>query len=302
MNNFDGKKQGQETKSRFTRERFRKWGGYLSFDVLGSIAYAIGVYTFASNANFAPGGIVGIGVILNYLFKLPIGMIVLLFNIPVVLIALRYLGKRYLLRTLQTLLVNALFLDLLAPLFPRYSGSPMLAALFGGGISGLGLAIIYSAGSCTGGSDLLIMSMRKVRPHLSVGQITLLIDGSLILLGAFIYSNVDAVLYGILFTLTSIFVIDRYMGGLTSGKMTLIVSRKGEKIATKILEESGRGVTRLRGEGMYSGNQMDILMCACSRPQLPRVRQVVADNDADAMMIVLDFNEVRGRGFLPYSD
>ncbi len=296
------KNQLRNAKLSFSKERIYKQSSYLMYDVLGSIAYAVGVYTFASNANFAPGGIVGIGVILNYLFKLPIGLIVLVFNIPVVLIALRYLGKRYLLRTLQTLLVNALFLDLLAPLFPRYSGSPMLAALFGGGISGLGLAVIYSAGSCTGGSDLLIMSMRKVRPHLSVGQITLLIDGSLILLGAFIYSNVDAVLYGILFTLASIFIIDRYMSGLTSGKMTLIVSRKGEEIAAKILEESGRGVTRLRGEGMYSGNQTDVLMCACSRPQLTRIRQTVADGDADAMMIVLDFNEVRGRGFLPYSD
>lgn len=296
------KKQLRKAKLSFSKEKIYKQSSYLMYDVLGSIAYALGVYTFASNANFAPGGIVGIGVILNYLFKLPIGLIVLVFNIPVVLIALRYLGKRYLLRTLQTLLVNALFLDLLAPLFPRYSGSPMLAALFGGGISGLGLAVIYSAGSCTGGSDLLIMSMRKVRPHLSVGQITLLIDGSLILLGAFIYSNVDAVLYGILFTLASIFIIDRYMSGLTSGKMTLIVSRKGEEIAAKILEESGRGVTRLRGEGMYSGNQTDVLMCACSRPQLTRIRQTVVDGDADAMMIVLDFNEVRGRGFLPYSD
>ena len=295
-------KQLHKTRLTISREFLIRQGSNLAHDILGSVAYAIGVYTFASNAGFAPGGIAGIGVIFNYLFNLPIGLIVLAFNVPVVLIALKYLGKRYLLRTFQTLLINALFLDLLAPMFPRYAGSPLLAALFGGGISGLGLAIIYSAGSCTGGSDLIIMSLRKMRPHLSVGQITLLIDGSLILLGAFIYSNIDAVLYGIVFTFASTFVIDRYMGRMTSGKMVLIISRNGQEIGARILKEPDRGVTRLSGQGMYSGENKDVLMCACTRSQLPGIRQIVAQSDTDAIMIIMDFSEVHSRGFLPYKE
>jgi uncharacterized membrane-anchored protein YitT (DUF2179 family) len=275
---------------------------HLFWDTLGGIAYGVGVYTFASHAGFAPGGITGLGVILNYLFKAPIGTTALLLNIPIVIISLGYLGKRYLLRTLQTLIISALLMDLVMPLFPHYTGNPLLAALFGGGISGFGLALIYQAGSCTGGSDLVIMSLRKLRPHLSVGQITLMIDGSLIVLGAFVYNNIDAVLYGILFTLVSTFVIDRLMDGFAGGKMALVISQHHGQIASRIQGELNRGVTLLKGQGMYTGAQRDVLMCACARAQLPLIRRIVSDCDPETLLIVMDYNEVRGNGFLPHGE
>lgn len=282
------------------KKNLRAWAGHVLWDVLGGLVYAVGVYTFASHAGFAPGGITGVGVILNYLFKAPIGTTALVLNLPIILISLRFLGKRYLLRTLQTLIISALFLDVVMPLFPHYTGSPLLAALFGGGISGLGLALIYHAGSCTGGSDLIIMSLRKLRPHLSVGQITLMIDGTLILLGAFIYQNIDAVLYGVLFTLVSTFVIDKLMDGFAGGKMALIISQRHGEIAQRIQQELNRGVTLLKGQGMYTGAPRDVLMCACARAQLPRIRRIVSDCDPDTLLIVMDYNEVRGNGFLPH--
>lgn len=287
-------------KGPMVRDFAKREAAYLLHDVLGSIVYAIGVYTFAAHANFAPGGITGAALILNYLFKTPIGVMTLALNVPIALISLRYLGRRYLLRTFQTLLISALFIDLVAPLFPHYTGNPLLAALFGGGLSGLGLAIIYNAGSCTGGSDLVIMSLRKLRPHLSVGQITLLIDGSLILAGAFVYGNIDAVLYGILFTLVSTFVIDKQMDGFSGGKMSLIISEENRRIGDRIQGELNRGATLLRGEGMCTGNERNVLLCACSRSQLPRIRRIVHECDREAMLIVMDYNEVRGRGFLPH--
>jgi uncharacterized membrane-anchored protein YitT (DUF2179 family) len=273
----------------------------LFWDILGGMIYAMGVYTFVSHAGFAPGGITGMGVILNYLFKLPIGAVTLVINIPIVLISLKYLGKHYLLRTFQTLIVSALFMDQVMPLFPHYTGNPLLAALFGGGISGLGLAFIYNAGSCTGGSDLVIMSLRKLHPHLSVGQISLLIDGLLIVLGAFVYNNIDAVLYGILFTLTYTLVIDRLMDGFAGGKMALIISEQNMLIAQRIQDELNRGVTLLQGKGMYTGAHRDVLMCACARVQLPQIRRIVSDCDSAALLIVMDYSEVRGKGFQPHS-
>lgn len=284
--------------SAFFERRIRR----LVWEALGAAAYAVGVYTFASHANFAPGGVTGLGVILNYLLHVPIGTTALVLNIPIVLISLKYLGKRYLLRTFQTLLISALFMDLIIPCFPHYAGSPLLAALFGGGLSGLGLALIYNAGSCTGGSDLVIMSLRKLRPHLSLGQITLMIDGSLIVLGAFVYNNIDAVLYGILFTLVSTFVIDRLMDGFAGGKMALIISRQNRQIAQRIQGDLNRGVTLLKGEGMYTGAQRDVLMCACARAQLPFIRRIVSDCDPETLLIVLDYNEVRGKGFSPHGE
>ena len=284
--------------SAFFERRIRR----LVWEALGAAAYAVGVYTFASHANFAPGGVTGLGVILNYLLHVPIGTTVLILNIPIVLISLKYLGKRYLLRTFQTLAVSALMMDLIIPCFPHYAGSPLLAALFGGGLSGLGLALIYNAGSCTGGSDLVIMSLRRLRPHLSLGQITLMIDGSLILMGAFVYQNIDAVLYGILFTLVSTYMIDRLMDGFAGGKMALVISRRNDEIARRIQDELNRGVTLLKGQGMYTGEERDVLMCACARPQLPRLRRIVCDCDPETLMIVMDYSEVRGKGFLPLAE
>ncbi len=299
---YRGRVTGGKWGKHLTKDRVASHARHLLWDALGGIAYAIGVYTFASHASFAPGGITGVGVILNYLLGVPIGVTTLALNIPIILLSIRYLGKGYLLRTLQTLVIGAVLMDVIAPLFPHYTGNPLLAALFGGGISGLGLALIYNAGSCTGGSDLVIMTMRKLRPHLSVGQITLLIDGSLILLGAFVYSNVDAVLYGILFTLVSTFVIDRLMDGFAGGRIALTISPHNRLIAQRIQQELERGVTMLKGEGMYTGAQRDVLMCACARVQLPRVRRIVSECDPAALLIVLDYSEVRGKGFLPHGE
>lgn len=279
----------------------KREAGYLLYDILGAIVYAVGIYTFTAHAGFAPGGISGAALIFNYLFKTPIGVMTLVLNVPIVLISLRYLGKKYLLRTFQTLVISAVFLDVVAPLFPHYPGdNPLLSAIFGGGLSGIGLAIIYNAGSCTGGSDLVIMSLRKLKPHLSVGQITMMIDGSLILVGAFVYGKIDAVLYGILFTLVSTFVIDRLMDGFVGGKMSLIISEHNRVIGERIQGELNRGATLLKGEGMYTGAERNVLLCACARNQLPRVRRIVNECDREALLIVMDYNEVRGRGFLPH--
>lgn len=272
----------------------------LIWDVIGSIAYALGIYTFAAHAGFAPGGITGASMIINFLTGAPIGTTAVLLNIPIILVSLKYLGKGYLLRTLQTLVINALFIDVIMPMLPHYTGSPLLAALFSGGLSGLGLSIIYNAGSCTGGSDLVIMSLRKLRPHLSIGQITMMIDGSLILVGAFVYKNIDAVLYGILFTIVSTFVIDRRMEGYVSGKMSLIISDHHAEITERIQQELHRGVTLLKGEGTYSHQEKNVLMCACQRQQLPKLRKMVKETDPKALMIVMEYNEVRGQGFQPY--
>lgn len=286
------------------RERFRAFAKQeavnLFWDVSGSIVYALGIYTFAAYAGFAPGGITGASMIINYLTGSPIGTMAVLLNIPIILVSLKYLGKGYLLRTLQTLVVNALFIDVVMPMLPHYTGSPLLAALFSGGLSGLGLSIIYNAGSCTGGSDLVIMSLRKLKPHLSIGEITMMIDGSLILVGAFVYKNIDAVLYGILFTLVSTYVIDHRMEGYASGKMSLIISDRHAEIAELIQQELRRGATLLKGEGTYTRREKNVLMCACQRHQLPKLRKMVQETDPDAMMIVMEYNEVRGRGFQPY--
>ncbi len=284
------------------REYFagRNMAKEILLDCIGSLFYAIGIYYFAKNADFAPGGISGVAVIINHFFEfLPIGTVSLLLNVPIIIASHRYLGTGYLLRTARTLVISAIFMDIVVPMFGMYQGMPLLAAIYAGVFSGAGLAIIYNNNTCTGGTDLVIMSARKVKPHMSIGQITMVIDGSIIFLGWIVFGNIDAVLYGFLFTAMSTLVIDKMMSGFNSGKLALIISDHSQAIAASISEKVQRGSTKLMAKGSYSGADKDVLLCACSRAQQVRISQIVKEIDAKAFMIVLDYNEVRGQGFQP---
>ena len=117
-------------------------------DIAGGLFYALGIYTFAKTANFAPGGLSGLALITHHLWGLPIGIMTLVFNIPVILLSFRLLGKRFLFKSLRSMIVCTLFVDFLLPaVSPPYTGSPLLAALYSGIFLGAGLAVLYMRGS-----------------------------------------------------------------------------------------------------------------------------------------------------------
>lgn len=270
-------------------------------DAVGALLVAIGVYTFAAFADIAPGGVSGIALIIHYFVpRLPIGSISLILNIPLLFIALRFLSRKFLLRTFRSLVVLAFFMDVVMPLFPHYQttdSTRAIASIFAGVFTGAGLAVVYGNASCTGGTDLLTMSMKKVRPHLSLGSITMIIDGIIILAGGLVYGNVNAVLYGFLFTYVSAEIMDKMMYGVVSGKMALIITQDSKPIAKAIDSQIARGSTILQAKGSYSGQPKEIILSAMSRQQLPTLRKVLKTTDPNALLIILEYNEVFGSGF-----
>lgn len=273
----------------------------IGMDSIGSLLYAIGIYYFAINANFAPGGISGAAIIINYFFNIiPIGTISVLLNIPIILGTKRFLGISYLVRTARTLLINAFFMDVIVPQFGKYQGMPLLAAMYAGAFAGAGLAIIYNNNTCTGGTDLIIMAARKVKPHLSIGQITIIIDGLIIFTGWIVFKNIDAVLFGFLFTVAETLVIDKLMYGFNAGKLTMIISDYTKEIAEAISNEIDRTSTRLPAKGGYSGDRKEVLLCATKRTEQVRLNKLVKNIDRNAFVIILDYSEVRGYGFKPF--
>lgn len=286
----------------FTPAHLKAFGTNLLVDCIGSFFFAIGVYNFAAQADFAPGGVTGIAIIINHYTDWPIGLCTLVINLPIILLALRILGKRYLLRTFQTVVINTVFLDVISPRLPVYTGNPLLASLFAGAIAAIGLAIIYNNKSCTGGSDLIIMSVRKKRPHMSVGQITIFVDGIIVLVGGFVFRKVDAVLYGFIYSAVMTMVIDKIMFGVVSGKLAMIISTKGDEITAAIGQQLQRGTTRVEGEGGYSKTTRDVILCACRRSEAPMMKKLVHDVDPSALMIMTSYDEVYGEGFLPIDD
>ena len=270
----------------------------LLYDIIGAFFYAVGFYTFAKMANFAPGGLTGLALIMNSLWKFPIGITTMVLNIPLILISGKLVGKTFLLKTIKTMCFCTLFLDIIFPHLPAYTGSRFMAALYSGIFIGISLPLFYMRGSSSGGIDFIIMSVKAIRPHLSIGIVTMGIDFFIILLGWPVFGNVDAVLYGLASTFLTSVVIDKIMYGFGAGTLLIIITDHGQEIARRIGELIGRGSTELKARGSYTNKDRDMLFCACSKSQAYIVRQTAQEIDQSAFVMITETNEVFGEGFL----
>lgn len=269
----------------------------LLWELVGSIFIAIGIYNFAVQAEFPMTGFSGISIILYQLFNVPIGLSTILLNIPVAIICYKLLGKKFFISSIRCMIISSVIIDYIAPLFPVYEGSRLLAALCTGIFGGIGYALIYCRNSSTGGSDFIIMAVKALRPHLSIGNIAFCSDIGIILIGGIIFKDVDGIIYGMIVNYIFAIVTDKIMYGMNSGKMSLIVTEHGEKICQVIDDVSQRGSTILHGQGGYQGDKKQIVMCACSNKEMFTVQQAVKEVDPLSFMIILESNEVHGEGF-----
>ena len=269
----------------------------LLYDIAGSILYAAGIYTFAGNAGFAPGGVSGLALILNYLLGLPVGTVTLLFNIPLVVISYKAVGRTLLIKSAKTMVISSLFLDVIFPYIPMYTGSRLMAAIYSGVFMGAGMALFYIRGSSSGGIDFLALTIKKKKPHMSIGVITLLIDLVVILLGWPVFGDIDAVLYGVASTGVSTIVIDKILYGTGAGTLAIIITKRGSVIAAKIGENVRRGVTTIPASGSYTGLHRDVLLCACSKAEAYLVKSAVQETDEQAFLMFTETREVFGEGF-----
>ena len=269
-------------------------------DIVGNMLIAIGVYNFAANSGFPVAGISGIALIFYHLFGLPIGVMTVVLNIPIILLCYKLLGKEFLLRSLKTMIIAWPLMDIVAPMLPVYSGDRMLSAICVGVFSGLGYALIYLRNSSTGGADFIIMSIRALKPHLSIGKIAFITDVVIVGLGGVLFGDTDSIIYGLILTYILSTVVDKVMYGIDAGKMTLVVTDHSKEVAEKIDELTARGCTFLRGVGSYSGEEKMVVMCACSNKEMHKVQKAVKEVDNRAFLIMMESNEVRGEGFKPH--
>lgn len=275
------------------------------FDIVGCVLYGAGIYNFAYASDFAPGGVSGLAILVNTLTKpvisagVPIGLAMLLINIPIILICFRFLGPAYFARSVKTILFSSLIVDTLMPKLWIYQGNPMLAAIFGGILAGAGLSCIYMRDSSTGGSDFIILSIQKTHPQLSLGAVSLAVDGVVILLGGVVYGKVDAALYGMIMTITYSLIIDKIMIGNDSRKQLTIITSKGKEIADCVTHELQRGVTIVSGRGGFTGAEKDLLICVCSKSEVFKIKRAAHELDATSFVMVSSIDAAYGKGFKP---
>ena len=267
-------------------------------DIVAGMIIAVGIYNFALNANFPVAGFSGIAIIMYHLFGLPVGAGTIALNIPVAIFCYKFLGRTFFLKSMKSMVISSLLMDYVAPLLPVYDGDRLLAALCMGVLCGIGYAMIFMRGSSTGGQDFISMAIKKVKPHMTLGIITFILDVCTIVLGtALVFKDVDGLIYGVLVTYLMAIVLDRIMYGIDEGKMTLIVTEHGEKVSEQIDDSSGRGATILHGVGSYSKRKKDVVMCACNNKQMYTIKKMVRQIDPQAFTVIMDSNEVVGEGF-----
>lgn len=267
--------------------------------IVGSLIFAVSVNVFTAPNNIAPGGMTGAATILNYLVNAPIGTTILLLNVPVFIWGMIEVGYKFILKTITATVFSSLAIDLTAPWLKPYQGDLMLAAVFGGLLSGLGLGLIFMRGGTTGGSDLIANLIgRRVR-HISMGRLMLALDLVVVLISAFVYQNYESPLYAIVVIFITSKVIDAVLYGTDSGtgKMMFIISPKNSEIAKIILTDIERGVTMLKSRGGYSGIDGEVLLCAVRRHEVYRTYDIVRSIDPNAFIIVGDAGEITGEGF-----
>ena len=273
----------------------------LAADIIGSFLIAIGIYNFATASEFPVTGITGIAQVLYIYFGLPIGTMTTIINIPIILACVKVLGVKFVVKSLKTLLISNFFMDVVAPLLPIYEGDLMLSSICMGLFAGLGYALIFMRDSSTGGVDFISLTIRALKPHISLGRIIVIVDCALLLVCGFLLGgNVDKIIYGLIATYIVSVVVDKVMYGLDAGKVTLIVTEKGYDVAEKIHELTERGATLLKAVGSHTKTEKQVVMCACSYKQMHMVQRAVKEVDSSAFLVMMEANQVRGEGFRPH--
>ena len=284
-------------KQKMDKERWKGWLISFFMETLGGFLVAVALDSFAVNAGFPLTGFSGIALIFNRLWGMPIGVTIILLNIPLAFLCYKLLGKGFFLRSIRCMIISSIFIDYIGPMLPAYDGDRLLAALCTGVTMGLGYGLIYMQNSSTGGADFVVMALKAVRPHLSLGRLAFITDVVIVLAGGFLFRDVDGIIYGMIVSFIFSVVIDKVMYGANAGKLTLIVTEHGKLVCDTIDETCKRGTTILKAAGGYKQEDKQVVMCACSDKQMYQVQQAVKAVDPASFMVVLESNEVHGEGF-----
>ena len=280
------------------KEILKEWSIDILVDIIAGILMGIGTYCFAAAFKFPMVGFTGLALILYQLFGLPVGIGTIVLNIPFAIISYREIGRKFLLKSIKSIVITSIMIDIVAKFVPAYQGEYILAAICTGVISATGYALIFMRDSSTGGADFIMVLIHHFFPHFSLGKIALVIDSCIIVLGvALVSKNVNSLIYGLIIAYLVATVLDKAMDGLTAGKLIMIICDKPKDMAKEIASLIDRGSTYLKAVGSYTDEERDVVMCACRVKEVHTVRQAAKKLDPRSFVIIIDSNEVAGEGF-----
>lgn len=269
--------------------------------IIGGAIMGFALIFFLVPSEIAAGGVSGVSTVLHHLFGLPVGIMVLVLNIPIFILGFINFDSKFLITSIIGTLSLSLSTQLFElPVFAQFlpvSNDMFLCSVLGGASYGFGLGLALRAGGTTGGTDILSLVLKKWFPKFSVGQFIIIIDGVIVALAGLAFGRLDTVLYSAVMLFVSSYLADTMLEGVDFAKMVFVISENQKDISKRIAEELRRGSTALSGFSMYSGKTRNVLMCVLRKYQLPRLKELVSEIDCSAFVIVTDVKEVIGHGF-----
>lgn len=264
--------------------------------IIGALFIAIGTAFFLLPNQLSSGGFSGITTIIYYLIGFPMGTTMIIINLPLFIIALLKIGKRFFFKALVGTAVLSIFLNAFEGV-SAITHDRLLASIYGGILIGIGTAIILRANASTGGSELLGNIIASFKPMARTGKLIILIDTIVVILNVLFFREIEVGLYSAIAIYLSGQMIDIIFEGTNFTKMIFIVSNKYEEIAKNIGIKIGRGSTGIYAQGMYHETDKMILWCVASRREIIRIKQIAKKLDEKAFIVISNAREVLGQGF-----
>lgn len=268
---------------------------------IGSTITAFAVQYIFDPSGLVTGGVSGLAIIIKYLTEnafgvaIPLWLSTLVLNVPIFILAIFTDGFKSVIRSGLSWMIQTVELAIF-PAADFMGDNLLLVAVYGGLCFGVGTGLLLDARATTGGTDMLGNSLHKYIRFISVGVLIQMLDGAIVILGAFIF-NIEHTLYAIISVFIMGVVIDYIMARGRRAKIAFIISNASEEIAHDILYELDRGITGLQGRGMYSNKERTILVCICSNKDIVEMKDVVRKYDPKAFFVIANVSEAMGEGF-----
>ena len=269
--------------------------------VLGSALFAAGFAFFLQPNDLSSGGISGLALILVDLTQFgSVGVVSILINLPLFLLGGLKIGKRFFVGSLIGMLLSSVLIDGFAALhLPAVE--PVIAIVYGGVLCGLGVGIVFAAGTSTGGSDILVRLLKLRYRNVPIGQISLTFDALVVLLTGLVFRDMNKALYTGITVFLSGKMVDAVVYRFDYSKVAMIITKEYDTIAREIGDKLDRGATFLHGEGSYSGEETKVILTAVKKQQIAQLKELVMTLDPKAFVIVQEAHQVLGDGFHRYS-
>ena len=268
---------------------------------LACVLYALSFNWFYAPNDFTVGGFTGISQIINFFVPvLPIGTMVIVLNVPLFVVGLKKFGFAFLCKSIYTMALSSVLIDVVDVIHQFSPMDPLLACLYGGVTLGVASGLIFREEATTGGSELGAWIVRSHVERLSIGNICLGIDLTIILIYAAVFRSLNNALYGALALYITTKVLDLVVYGQNTAKLAYIISDKYEEIMQEMIVRD-MGATLLNGKGIYTGSERPLLLCAVRNKEVVSIKRFIKELDPDAFFIVCDASEVLGEGFGVYN-